>query len=76
MQRPKTQDERDLVLYESRLQRPVRMKTPEFPPGPVRYSSRSTKSPYMAFVPSQPRSARKGGGTAPRSAKAAKGATK
>src|SRR5438309_10497035 len=25
-----TQDERDLVLYESRLQRPVRMKTPEF----------------------------------------------
>src|SRR3954451_18072207 len=30
MQRPKTQDERDLVLYESRLQRPVRMKTPEF----------------------------------------------
>src|SRR3954468_23273535 len=30
MQRPKTQDERDLVLYESRLQRPIRMKTPEF----------------------------------------------
>src|SRR3981189_3118663 len=30
MQRPKTQDGRDLVLYESRLQRPVRMKTPEF----------------------------------------------
>lgn len=30
MQRPKTQDERDLVLYESRLQRPVRMKAPEF----------------------------------------------
>ena len=30
MQRPKTQDERDLVLYESRLQRPVRMKSPEF----------------------------------------------
>jgi aspartate carbamoyltransferase catalytic subunit len=30
MQRPKTQDERDLVLYESRLVRPVRMKTPEF----------------------------------------------
>lgn len=30
MQRPKTQDERDLVLYESRLLRPVRMKTPEF----------------------------------------------
>ena len=27
---PKTQDERDLVLYESRLQRPVRMKSPEF----------------------------------------------
>src|SRR5262245_20254181 len=30
IERPKTQDERDLVLYESRLQRPVRMKTPEF----------------------------------------------
>lgn len=30
MQRPKTQDERDLVLYETRLQRPVRIKTPEF----------------------------------------------
>ena len=30
MQRPKTQDERDLDLYESRLVRPVRMKTPEF----------------------------------------------
>ncbi len=30
MQRPKTQDERDLDLYESRLQRPVRMKSPEF----------------------------------------------
>jgi aspartate carbamoyltransferase len=30
MKRPKTQDERDLVLYDSRLQRPVRMKTPEF----------------------------------------------
>ncbi len=30
MKRPKTQDERDLLLYESRLQRPVRMKTPEF----------------------------------------------
>src|SRR4029078_11160737 len=30
MQRPKTQDERHLVLYESRLQRPVRMKSPEF----------------------------------------------
>jgi len=29
MKRPKTQDERDLVLYESRLQRPVRMKAPE-----------------------------------------------
>jgi aspartate carbamoyltransferase catalytic subunit len=29
MKRPKTQDERDLALYESRLQRPVRMKTPE-----------------------------------------------
>jgi aspartate carbamoyltransferase catalytic subunit len=27
---PKTQDERDLLLYDSRLQRPVRMKTPEF----------------------------------------------
>src|SRR6187401_1577873 len=30
MKRPKTQDERDLLLYESRLQRPVRMKIPEF----------------------------------------------
>ncbi|MEX2317644.1 MAG: hypothetical protein WD669_10870 [Pirellulales bacterium] len=30
MKRPKTQDERDLLLYESRLQRPVRMKAPEF----------------------------------------------
>jgi aspartate carbamoyltransferase catalytic subunit len=30
MNRPKTQDERDLLLYESRLQRPVRMKVPEF----------------------------------------------
>jgi hypothetical protein len=30
MKRPKTQDERDLLLYESRLQRPVRMKLPEF----------------------------------------------
>lgn len=30
IERPKTQDERDLDLYESRLQRPVRMKTPEF----------------------------------------------
>jgi len=30
MKRPKTQDERDLALYESRLQRPVRMKVPEF----------------------------------------------
>src|SRR2546423_4035651 len=30
IERPKTQDERDLVLYESRLQRPVRMKSPEF----------------------------------------------
>src|ERR687897_1679398 len=30
MKRPKTQDERDLLLYETRLQRPVRMKTPEF----------------------------------------------
>src|SRR3954463_34012 len=29
IERPKTQDERDLVLYESRLQRPVRMKSPE-----------------------------------------------
>ena len=29
MVRPKTQDERDLLLYESRLQRPVRMKVPE-----------------------------------------------
>jgi len=28
--RPKTQDERDLLLYDSRLQRPVRMKAPEF----------------------------------------------
>jgi aspartate carbamoyltransferase len=30
MKRPKTQDERDLLLYESRLQRPVRIKEPEF----------------------------------------------
>lgn len=30
MKRAKTQDERDLLLYESRLQRPVRMKSPEF----------------------------------------------
>jgi aspartate carbamoyltransferase len=30
MKRAKSQDERDLLLYESRLQRPVRMKTPEF----------------------------------------------
>jgi aspartate carbamoyltransferase len=30
IERPKTQDERDLVLYESRLQRPVRIKSPEF----------------------------------------------
>jgi aspartate carbamoyltransferase catalytic subunit len=30
MKRPATQDERDLLLYESRLQRPVRMKAPEF----------------------------------------------
>lgn len=30
MKRPKTQDERDLLLYESRLSRPVRMKSPEF----------------------------------------------
>ncbi len=30
MKRPKTQDERDLLLYDSRLQRPVRMKMPEF----------------------------------------------
>jgi aspartate carbamoyltransferase len=30
MKRPKTQDERDLLHYESRLQRPVRMKVPEF----------------------------------------------
>jgi aspartate carbamoyltransferase len=30
MKRPKTQDERDLLLYASRLQRPVRMITPEF----------------------------------------------
>lgn len=29
MKRPKTQDERDLLLYESRLQRPVRIKSPE-----------------------------------------------
>jgi aspartate carbamoyltransferase catalytic subunit len=28
--RPQTQDERDLLLYEARLQRPVRMKVPEF----------------------------------------------
>ena len=28
--RPKTQDERDLLLYDSRLQRPVRVKTPDF----------------------------------------------
>jgi aspartate carbamoyltransferase catalytic subunit len=30
MKRPKTQDERDLALYDDRLQRPVRMKVPEF----------------------------------------------
>jgi aspartate carbamoyltransferase len=30
MKRPKTQDDRDLLLYDSRLQRPVRMKAPEF----------------------------------------------
>jgi aspartate carbamoyltransferase len=30
MKRPKTQDERDLALYEGRLQRPIRMKVPEF----------------------------------------------
>src|SRR5262249_57459206 len=30
IERPKTQDERDLDLYESRLQRPVRIKSPEF----------------------------------------------
>lgn len=30
MKRPKTQDERDLLLYESRLQRPLRIKSPEF----------------------------------------------
>jgi aspartate carbamoyltransferase catalytic subunit len=30
IERPKTQDERDLDLYELRLQRPVRMKAPEF----------------------------------------------
>jgi aspartate carbamoyltransferase len=30
MKRPKTQDERDLLLYDSRLQRPVRVKTPDF----------------------------------------------
>ncbi len=30
---PKTQDERDLLLYESRLDRPVRLKTPEFQRG-------------------------------------------
>ena len=30
MKRPKTQDDRDLAFYESRLQRPVRMKVPEF----------------------------------------------
>jgi aspartate carbamoyltransferase len=30
MKRPKTQDERDLVLYDARLQRPIRMKVPEF----------------------------------------------
>jgi aspartate carbamoyltransferase len=30
MKRPKTQDDRDLLLYESRLLRPLRMKVPEF----------------------------------------------
>jgi aspartate carbamoyltransferase catalytic subunit len=30
MKRPSTQDERDLQLYDSRLQRPVLMKVPEF----------------------------------------------
>ena len=30
MNRPKTQDERDLALYDARLQRPIRMKVPEF----------------------------------------------
>jgi aspartate carbamoyltransferase catalytic subunit len=30
MKRPATQDERDLLLYDSRLQRPVRVKAPEF----------------------------------------------
>ena len=30
MKRPKTQDERDLALFDARLQRPVRMKSPEF----------------------------------------------
>jgi aspartate carbamoyltransferase catalytic subunit len=30
MKRPKTQDERDLALYDGRLQRPIRMKVPEF----------------------------------------------
>jgi aspartate carbamoyltransferase catalytic subunit len=30
MKRPKTQDERDLALYDARLQRPIRMKVPEF----------------------------------------------
>ena len=33
MKRPKTQDDRDLLLHESRLQRPVRMKLPEFQRG-------------------------------------------
>src|SRR3954463_11160691 len=30
MKRPKTQDERDLLLYDSRLQRPLRVKQPDF----------------------------------------------
>jgi len=33
MKRPKTQDERDLALYDARLQRPIRMKVPEFQRG-------------------------------------------
>lgn len=33
MKRPNTQDERDLQLYDSRLQRPVMMKVPEFERG-------------------------------------------
>ena len=33
MKRPKTQDDRDLALYDARLQRPVRMKAPEFQRG-------------------------------------------